>query len=444
MSIISTSVHSGPGFDFWEFVHCGRCRLPFSSDSGPTIPFWLAQCGHIVCNTHIHPDQVCTICGMQKIRLVPLQREMDPHMMEWFRPIPEALDAAANAAKLQQETMASLIHYYKTKLQQYCVSIGRLTGEINELKRANACLAGKKHQFHQQDFAPEKPHSNQMLNSNGKRPLVEPYPHDRDYTTRPKTISSSSSATLIGPARLTLPPGQHTPKFTPSRHHAWTTHNESQLQRPRALPQAQDKQDKSNYLIQRQYSYIPPSTPQFRPVPLAHTQATPKAHKLQPSTTPQPMRTNLGTFNPTSSSSSGFQRFRPATALGPTSSSGAMTSGSNNRSKARSRHGNMGPPPTPQRFQQQNASLRSESGPPAAPSRPTTNRFLSPAQRFATAGSNQGFQAQDLQRMDTPFVGGNNSGISTPRSRPSSQATRPVTGGGGRMPFVPASRNGLG
>ncbi|KAF8892492.1 hypothetical protein BD779DRAFT_1509345 [Infundibulicybe gibba] len=82
MSAISGGSRSGPGFDFWEFVHCTRCRLPFSSGSNPTIPFWLTECGHIICNSHLNADQSCATCGAQKIQLVPLQREVccDIHM----------------------------------------------------------------------------------------------------------------------------------------------------------------------------------------------------------------------------------------------------------------------------------------------------------------------------------------------------------------------------
>lgn len=42
-------------FDIWEFVNCSKCHLQFSPDgvSGPSVPFWLTECGHIICNTHL-------------------------------------------------------------------------------------------------------------------------------------------------------------------------------------------------------------------------------------------------------------------------------------------------------------------------------------------------------------------------------------------------------
>ena len=54
------SVISPAQQDFWEFVSCGKCHLPFVNDGaadgsagGPTIPFWLTECGHILCNQHL-------------------------------------------------------------------------------------------------------------------------------------------------------------------------------------------------------------------------------------------------------------------------------------------------------------------------------------------------------------------------------------------------------
>jgi hypothetical protein len=40
-------------FDFWEFVSCAKCQLSFSLDAGATVPFWLTQCGHVICNNHL-------------------------------------------------------------------------------------------------------------------------------------------------------------------------------------------------------------------------------------------------------------------------------------------------------------------------------------------------------------------------------------------------------
>ena len=42
-------------FDFWEFVNCSVCHLEFVKESGAlsSIPFWLSECGHVICNAHL-------------------------------------------------------------------------------------------------------------------------------------------------------------------------------------------------------------------------------------------------------------------------------------------------------------------------------------------------------------------------------------------------------
>ena len=88
---MSTAQASSSDFDFWEFVNCGQCQLPFSL--GATIPFWLTECGHVICNNHLSTcccavttyltncllkdvDQSCNQCGAQGVQLVPLQHEV--------------------------------------------------------------------------------------------------------------------------------------------------------------------------------------------------------------------------------------------------------------------------------------------------------------------------------------------------------------------------------
>ncbi|KAF7363550.1 RING-type domain-containing protein [Mycena sanguinolenta] len=221
-----------PEFDFWEFVSCSRCQLPFASDSGATVPFWLTECGHVVCNTHLNIDQSCVQCGMANIQLVPLQREMDAPMSEWFRSIPHALDTVAYAAKFQQETMAFQIRYYKARQQQQRAMIDRLKRENVELKRTNEILAHENAQFRQhsesgyQYGGEGEPEPSDVLNPNGKRPM-----NDADHY-RPRTSSSRSTVTPLGPNRLTLPPGQHPPSLSsnPSQDLALKSHSNSRAQ----------------------------------------------------------------------------------------------------------------------------------------------------------------------------------------------------------------------
>lgn len=39
--------------EFWEFIVCSKCCLPYTSNATLTVPFWLTECGHIVCNNHL-------------------------------------------------------------------------------------------------------------------------------------------------------------------------------------------------------------------------------------------------------------------------------------------------------------------------------------------------------------------------------------------------------
>ena len=61
LTMSNASAPQSSSFDFWEFVACGTCQLPFisTSTSGPTIPFWLTECGHIVCNNHLSAPFSC-------------------------------------------------------------------------------------------------------------------------------------------------------------------------------------------------------------------------------------------------------------------------------------------------------------------------------------------------------------------------------------------------
>lgn len=42
-------------FDIWDFMTCAKCNLPFASDgvNQPSVPFWLTNCGHVICNSHL-------------------------------------------------------------------------------------------------------------------------------------------------------------------------------------------------------------------------------------------------------------------------------------------------------------------------------------------------------------------------------------------------------
>ncbi|KAL0071331.1 hypothetical protein AAF712_001187 [Marasmius tenuissimus] len=64
-------------------------------------------------------------------------------MSEWFRSVPYMLDAAAYAAKFQQESMAAQIRLLKTRHHQQRLYIDKLKREIAELRRFGGSWSSK-------------------------------------------------------------------------------------------------------------------------------------------------------------------------------------------------------------------------------------------------------------------------------------------------------------
>ncbi|XP_006457961.1 hypothetical protein AGABI2DRAFT_114985 [Agaricus bisporus var. bisporus H97] len=199
--------------DFWEFVSCAKCHLPYASEFGKSVPFWLTECGHIICNNHLNPDQSCASCGSTGILVVALQQELDAPMSDWFKPIPSALDSVVFAAKFQQEVMAQQIRYYRARHQQIRTVMEKLRSDNSELKSMNKVLTQQMEQMKQQlgnaAFTSEGTNiSNELTNENGKRPL-EASVYQYGYPSiRPRT-NSSPLQHVSTPTRLTLPVGQH-------------------------------------------------------------------------------------------------------------------------------------------------------------------------------------------------------------------------------------------
>ncbi|KAJ7219400.1 hypothetical protein GGX14DRAFT_436033 [Mycena pura] len=387
-----------PEFDFWEFVSCSLCKLPFASESGPTAPFWLTECGHVVCNTHLNSDQSCAHCGSPGVELVPLQPQMDAPMSEWFRSIPNALDAVTYAAKFQQETMASQIRFYKARERQQRSLTERLKRGIAELKKTNEILTHENAQFRQhfgyQGGGDQGPEPSGSLNANGKRPM-----NDSD---QPRTSSSRSVVTPLGPTRLTLPPGQQPPTLSSNRAQD-------------IRPQTDSNQNPSSSHFVEKYSYVPPST-QFYPPQLSYNQAAPRRAKQNQEQPPQGQQ-----FIPS------VQKFKPQRVpLSSTRTNPTVQPSTQNQRNFRPK--TMGPPPTPQQVRQ--------TGPPFSsarrgnPSLPASNRFAPPTsldqQRFipaTTSGAQQRF----------PFD-----------ASASGSSSRNVLENGQRVPFVPHNSGGLG
>jgi hypothetical protein len=55
ISMASSSIAGDSVYDFWEAVTCAKCHLRFVPDGGgpPLAPFWITECGHVLCNNHL-------------------------------------------------------------------------------------------------------------------------------------------------------------------------------------------------------------------------------------------------------------------------------------------------------------------------------------------------------------------------------------------------------
>ncbi|KAF5389892.1 hypothetical protein D9757_003716 [Collybiopsis confluens] len=244
---------------FWEFVCCSKCYLSFSNGAGPTVPFWLTECGHVICNNHLNHDQSCARCGTRGIQLVPLQQDMEPPMSEWFRSVPLILDSAAFAVKFQQDSMAAQIRHLKARQQQFKGYIDKLKRENAQLKQTNEMLNIQLSGIHGPNSLEHEPAN--YNNSNGKRQMTD--------LSRASSMSSSPHGAImpVGPPRITLPPGQHPPQLAS---------NEGTFADENVPPRSQYSERPGSSRFVERFAYSPVKETQMRAPQLSHAQAAPK------------------------------------------------------------------------------------------------------------------------------------------------------------------------
>ncbi|VDC06604.1 unnamed protein product [Peniophora sp. CBMAI 1063] len=268
--------------EIWEFVSCAKCHLPYSSDGHgpPSVPFWLTDCGHVICNNHIQADRSCVKCGVTDIEMVPLQREMDQPMADWFRAMPYALDSMAQTAKFQWEMLATLVRFYKAKCIQQRGLIDRMKAEyrqhqeqkktINDLRAENEQLR-RTMDYHTANSAVS-------INSNGKRRMTDAY-RAAGLSEVGGYSSPRSAATPVGPSRLTIPPGQPQPVFS-SRTGQREVHGQ-----PHERP--------GSSLFRQQYAYNSDPHAQQPAQNDGFVQQQQKRRSMGPPPPPPPQRTNV-------------------------------------------------------------------------------------------------------------------------------------------------------
>ncbi|KAN0077069.1 hypothetical protein V8E55_010924 [Tylopilus felleus] len=390
-----------PDLDFWDFVTCACCHLPFSPpDRGPPpVPFWITECGHVLCNSHLNPNQSCPKCGAQDIQLVPLQRNIDPPMSDWFRSLPHAIDSMANAVKFQQESLATLVRHYRNQCLQLASTCDRLRNERRALRKDVEALRRELDLCCSRGFAMDQTREPSVhLNHNGKRPMVG----IPSQSSSVKTNSSPRSVpTPLGPLRLTLPPGEH-PTFS--------------RQEPSGHAYTAEKPGSSRFA--EQYAY--------------HEEGNPRARQTQPTdeqqsaSLRQPRFINHGTMGPPPTPNQG-KRFKPATGQVHSQANQTMEIPSQNLALQRvtkNSDTNMGPPPTPQRpF---SAALR------------TPSRALNQTATLEPSSTLQTSRFIPSSSHSRVFSG------LTPATASTALIPASKASGGNRMPFVPQKSSGFG
>jgi hypothetical protein len=193
-------------------------------------------------------------------------------------------------------------------------------------------------------------------------------------------------------------------------------------------------------VIYRHYSYVSPSTPQFHPPQLTHTQAAPRLfqrtrpnqehqyHARAPQApTPQAQRT----VPPPA-------RFKPAkTTSAPQSKPSPFDPGSQTRAyrHAGQQQGSMGPPPTPLHAHQQQSADTATTSESLVNTQSRTNHLVPPDRQSAS------LSAPVVQSQPpTPLIGASQR-FMPPGARVSSRtAPFSMSGGNQRIPFLPGAR----
>ncbi|KAJ4487834.1 hypothetical protein J3R30DRAFT_3431884 [Lentinula aciculospora] len=386
-------------FDFWEFVCCAKCQLPYNSGaSSSTVPFWLTECGHVICNNHLNPDQTCAQCKSSGIQLIPLQHDMELPMSEWFRSVPYMLDSAAYAVKFQQESMASQIRNLKARYQQQRGVIENLRKENAQLKQMNEMFTMQSIGMHNNGMRGHE--SATFLNANGKRQMID--------ISHPLLSSSPRSiATPVGPNRITLPPGQQPPQLSSN---------------PAISPEnmiSQHQQRPGTNRFTQQFVYTPSQVTQTRP--LTQLCDTPTAQKQLRKTVQQDNQI---------SSASRSQMPPPHVKVNSLSYS--------NLKPSQTSHSSMGPP---QFLRDTSEHLQTALHP--ADQMPNTKRFLSLSERFPRPVTPSG-KSTISRRFIPPAAARSNfrpatSSLTNGTSNvpPTRGYPRLAGGSGQRTPFVP-------
>ncbi|QRV86146.1 casein kinase I [Ceratobasidium sp. AG-Ba] len=244
----------------WQYVHCSMCMVlflpPNRPNPAPEVPFWVTDCGHVICNNHLKADQTCAACGTTNISCVPLQqRNMAPSILQWFVPVSESHEKLAIAANVQYNMLTELIEHYKRKYGAAKAVIMRLQGEVKSLQEQLELQQNHQPPSHfPLDQRPIHDSGYSSGHSSGsKRRRID---IESNYHFAQGGVSSPRSIhTPVVPSRLGAVSSARTPigGAGSSMVNASESHRVSNAQAPGG--------GNLRSLNPEQYAYIPPSTP---------------------------------------------------------------------------------------------------------------------------------------------------------------------------------------
>ncbi|KAG9010086.1 hypothetical protein FRB93_004748 [Tulasnella sp. JGI-2019a] len=214
--------------DIWAFVHCDICMLPFiPSPNEAATPFWLTECGHVLCNAHINSDRSCRRCGSTNVGTSSLRQDLNTPMAQWFSNVPSALEMTARTVRFQQATIAAEARFYKEKSLRQRSELDKRRAIIIELQSKCQTLQQEVHHLRSQ------PHQSGIVQSLGKKRRLDsgsantlvsasdasPYQslnHERRASSSYSFTEASPRRNILTPVvaqRLTLPVDQPQPVF---------------------------------------------------------------------------------------------------------------------------------------------------------------------------------------------------------------------------------------
>ncbi|KZS91052.1 hypothetical protein SISNIDRAFT_169015 [Sistotremastrum niveocremeum HHB9708] len=207
-------------FDIWDFVHCGICYTTFvnpdnpNPNAPPTVPFWVTECGHVVCNNHLKPDKTCGVCGHTDVAVMAMSRDLPDPMSQWFRPIPARQEELAFASNVQQETVSKLLKHYRRKHLRYKNILAQMKKQSDEDRRKIDHLRAENERL-RKGGSTSGPLQD-STNVNGKRRRIEDHggyvvrchtaiQHILMLHNRSSSVASNHVIEPPPPERLTLP-----------------------------------------------------------------------------------------------------------------------------------------------------------------------------------------------------------------------------------------------